>query len=384
MTPSQRYPLSRRLHGARSADRTISTPFCSLTPPALRCRLSDGAMYVGHPLMLRPYIEHHTNSTFDSSSANLSHDVLAAAEELSLYEFKAAEAHLTSTDVRPAPVHDILAACALATPWQEVPWHASSSARCRPTCICLAHGPVHECGARVHAAMHSLQAAELCACIRHSFAAQPRRKCCCHRRRHPEVACSASPAHAWSPPTFSSRLLTLATPRNKQVRSRFAAAVPAPPGPAPRTPRLFLELKNHAYTTADAADIWDQVQRLHVEPNVALWAMDAPHYSILKAATGGAVQVIWGYMDQNFSDVVSSVPHPAPVPPPVQVRDRSSRLRHVRISRGLRWPFCVQGLPRLPSVVLNELSRITGCAYGLCLTFHSMPTRTQAARPMQS
>lgn len=100
---------------------------------------------------------------------------------------------------------------------------------------------------------------------------------------------------------------------------RFASAAAQPPRSAAPKPRLFLELKNAAYTPQDAAEVWDQAQHLRIAEHVALWAFDAAHYNIIKSAAGGAINVIWGYMDRAFSDVVSDVPFPAPVPPQVEV-----------------------------------------------------------------
>lgn len=46
-----------------------------------------------------------------------------------------------------------------------------------------------------------------------------------------------------------------------------------------------------------------------------MWAMDPAHYDILQSATSGKARVIWGYMDQDFSDQISTVSFPSPVPP---------------------------------------------------------------------
>lgn len=59
---------------------------------------------------------------------------------------------------------------------------------------------------------------------------------------------------------------------------------------------------------------------MHVQEYVAVWAMDPAHFDILRTATGGQARTIWGYMDQEFSDQVSTVPFPSPVPPQVVVR----------------------------------------------------------------
>jgi hypothetical protein len=84
--------------------------------------------------------------------------------------------------------------------------------------------------------------------------------------------------------------------------------------------RLFLEAKNTAYNVDSVAKIWEHVEELGIENRVALWAMDRAHYQILKGVAEGRVQVIWGYLDQHFADVVSTVPFPAPVPPPIEVQ----------------------------------------------------------------
>lgn len=88
----------------------------------------------------------------------------------------------------------------------------------------------------------------------------------------------------------------------------------------PRTPRLFLEPKRASYQQAPLAQLWGLVEQHKLEEQVAVWVMDADHYDILHAATGGRARVIWGYMDQEFVDQVSTVPFPAPFPPDVQVR----------------------------------------------------------------
>ena len=85
---------------------------------------------------------------------------------------------------------------------------------------------------------------------------------------------------------------------------------------------LFLDVKNRGFTTETVSEIWGAVQRLDLQRRVALWAVDAAHYQVLQSAAGGAVQAIWGYMDQDFEDALSAVPFPAPVPPAVQVRTR--------------------------------------------------------------
>ena len=82
---------------------------------------------------------------------------------------------------------------------------------------------------------------------------------------------------------------------------------------------LFLEVKNLGYTHEHIATLWKAVESLRLEQHVVLWAMDAAHYDIVKTATGGKALIIWGYNDQDFSDAVSTVPFPAPVPPPVLV-----------------------------------------------------------------
>lgn len=48
--------------------------------------------------------------------------------------------------------------------------------------------------------------------------------------------------------------------------------------------------------------------------------MDSAHFEILQTATDGRARTVWGYMDQQFSDQISTVPFPAPVPPNVTVR----------------------------------------------------------------
>lgn len=100
----------------------------------------------------------------------------------------------------------------------------------------------------------------------------------------------------------------------------FAKLAESAPGDTTSQPRLFLELKNTGYTVESVAKIWEHVEELGIENKVALWAMDRAHYQILKGAAEGRVQVVWGYLDQHFADVVSTVPFPAPVPPPIAVR----------------------------------------------------------------
>lgn len=53
---------------------------------------------------------------------------------------------------------------------------------------------------------------------------------------------------------------------------------------------------------------------------VALWAQDATHYDIVKSVASGGLQVVWGVMDQDFTDRVSTVRAPAPLPPAAEVR----------------------------------------------------------------
>lgn len=105
--------------------------------------------------------------------------------------------------------------------------------------------------------------------------------------------------------------------------------MPQPPASnSPWTPRLFLEPKRATYQQQPLAQMWGMVEALNLEEHVAVWAMDADHYDILHVATGGRARVIWGYMDQDFSDQVSTVPFPAPFPPDVQVGPCITPLRH--------------------------------------------------------
>jgi hypothetical protein len=85
-------------------------------------------------------------------------------------------------------------------------------------------------------------------------------------------------------------------------------------------PWMFLELKNAAYDQASMQKILELVQRLDIVDRVALWAVDKAHYDIVKSVGGGALQAVWGYMDQDFSDSISTIPYPAPFPPDDPVR----------------------------------------------------------------
>lgn len=71
-----------------------------------------------------------------------------------------------------------------------------------------------------------------------------------------------------------------------------------------------------------------------MQEHVAVWAMDAAHYEILQNATQGKARTIWGYMDQQFSDQVSTVPFPSPVPPDIRVRlcQHRSFTMHLQLS----------------------------------------------------
>jgi hypothetical protein len=78
---------------------------------------------------------------------------------------------------------------------------------------------------------------------------------------------------------------------------------------------MLLDLKNAAYSQESIQRIWDLVQSLNIVQHVALWAVDKAHYDIIKSVGGGGLQVVWGYMDQDFSDSISTLPYPAPFPP---------------------------------------------------------------------
>lgn len=108
---------------------------------------------------------------------------------------------------------------------------------------------------------------------------------------------------------------------------RFADAVKATAQDA-EAPRLFIEVKNAAYTSDTIDILWREVEDLGVADQVALWAMDPPHFHVLKSVAGGRVNVIWSYNDMVFEDVLSRVPFPAPVPPQVDVRCTPALRRH--------------------------------------------------------
>jgi hypothetical protein len=94
--------------------------------------------------------------------------------------------------------------------------------------------------------------------------------------------------------------------------------VPLSRGP-PSSPWLFLEPKSRTYQPDMISRIWQTVTELKLDKHVALWAMDTTHYDILTVATGGNVRIIWSYMDREFSDQISTVPYPSPIPPRIPV-----------------------------------------------------------------
>jgi hypothetical protein len=85
------------------------------------------------------------------------------------------------------------------------------------------------------------------------------------------------------------------------------------------SPWLFLEPKRNTYENAALSELWGMVETFGLSGAVAVWVMDSDHYDVLMDATRGAARTIWGYMDQEFEDQISTVPFPAPVPPVVRV-----------------------------------------------------------------
>eukprot|EP00892_Ulva_mutabilis_P010388 jgi/Ulvmu1/7721/UM039_0027.1 len=178
-------------------------------------RLSDRSLYVGHPLMFKPVIEHKfQRPVLPEDGQTLTDAVLLQAQMLSHDDIVEAEPHLAHSDVRPVTLKSVLN-------------------------------------------------------------------------------------------TFSTSL------------AAYSDQIPvSQTGGKPQSaPRLFLEPKRNTYASDSLAQLWGLVEELELQEYVAVWAMDPAHYDILQNATEGKAVVIWGYMDQEFSDQVSTVPFPAPVPP---------------------------------------------------------------------
>lgn len=90
-------------------------------------------------------------------------------------------------------------------------------------------------------------------------------------------------------------------------------------------PRLLLEPKGRMFEVAALQSFWALAGKHRVRDRIALYAVDRAHHDIVMEATQSKVRIIWGYMDQDFADHISSVPFPAPVPPDAPVRPRASR-----------------------------------------------------------
>ena len=119
----------------------------------------------------------------------------------------------------------------------------------------------------------------------------------------------------------------MARSADAQANARWGNHVASPP-------RLLLDLKGSAYSVPVVQRITTLAKSAGVADRLAVWAVDEVHAAIVREGSQGGLALIWGCMDQPWSDEISSVPFPAPFPPPVLVRGPAMRAQrsHSRLT----------------------------------------------------
>ena len=108
--------LSCFTHGCRCVPCNMSCwqtgSICHKTEGCKACRLEDGQLYVGHPFMFKQYVAHSPLRPSGDPEHWQTADVLHAAEAMTVKDMSAAASHISVTAVQPAPIQDVLKACA--------------------------------------------------------------------------------------------------------------------------------------------------------------------------------------------------------------------------------------------------------------------------------
>lgn len=97
-------------HGDNCQPQRTSSFFS--TPFRLLCRLADDSLYVAHPLMFKPVVEHkYLQPLQPADGQSLTEAALLEAQKLTIDDVLDAEAHLGKNDVRPVPLKAVLNTC---------------------------------------------------------------------------------------------------------------------------------------------------------------------------------------------------------------------------------------------------------------------------------